>query len=123
MASYLSIKNIEIKSDHGELTLQILFMKNSFVLWVNNTNEFKMNGLEMAMSLKNIPEPSSLHLFGDNDHEELSSLLAKKLARKTGQQVFLSWNLSQSVQLQTRKEIEQLICSKVVDTVQKHTKS
>ncbi|XP_062925459.1 proteasome assembly chaperone 4 isoform X2 [Mobula hypostoma] len=68
----------------------VLRMSGSFFLWVGTAPT--LSNLAVAMSTRLDPTPVSSLILGDTSDTTPNSL-AQRLAKKTGKQVFISYNL------------------------------
>ncbi|XP_072139797.1 proteasome assembly chaperone 4 [Mobula birostris] len=68
----------------------VLRMSGSFFLWVGTAPT--LSNLAVAMSTRFDPTPVSSLILGDTSDTTPNSL-AQRLAKKTGKQVFISYNL------------------------------
>ncbi|XP_072929148.1 proteasome assembly chaperone 4 [Hemitrygon akajei] len=68
----------------------VLRMSGSFFLWVGTAPT--LSNLAVAMSTRFDPTPVSSLILGDTS-DTTSNSLAQRLAKKTGKQVFISYNL------------------------------
>lgn len=87
--SPLDIRHVLYESAKGTVHVHIMEMLDSAMIWVNN-NEISMKNLAVATATRYSDIPSSASLLGS---ELQSQGFASKLARKTGKQIFVSWNL------------------------------
>ncbi|KAJ8042076.1 Proteasome assembly chaperone 4 [Holothuria leucospilota] len=93
----LQVNNFtETLLDH-KVFFQVLKMKDSFFIWVGSESP-KLAGLAVAMTTNVDKEPSSASMIGENV-DLLSASLAKKLAKATKKQVFVSYNFPSDHQL------------------------
>nr|UCK81624.1 proteasome assembly chaperone 4 [Arenicola marina] len=74
------------------VNFQVFKMQGSFYLWVGTKPE-TMSNLAVAMKTQFDPEPSSCKVLGKFT-DSTSTTLAQKLAKKTGKQVFVSYNIA-----------------------------
>ncbi|KAH9383511.1 proteasome assembly chaperone 4-like [Haemaphysalis longicornis] len=70
----------------------VLRMDSSFFLWIGSQSR-TMSNLSVAMSTAYEKAPIASHLMGDAS-DPTSNALASKLSKRTGCQVFVSYNLA-----------------------------
>jgi len=92
--------------------IHILPMKDSFMVWVNSSNDMTMGNLSVSMMTRfNKNEPVCNNMFGDRS--DLSSQrLSERLCKVTKKQVFVSYNMP-SVQPDAARSIEHFLCAKL----------
>ncbi|XP_067906065.1 proteasome assembly chaperone 4 [Heterodontus francisci] len=103
----LSVHNFSEKLSEQTVHFHVLRMKDSFFLWVGSAPTF--SNLAVAMCTKFDPMPVSTLVLGDASDTTPNSV-AQRLAKKTGKQVFISYNLPStctSLSLQVENRIKQ----------------
>lgn len=70
----------------------VLRMDSSFFLWIGSQSR-TMSNLSVAMTTAYEKAPTASHLMGDAS-DPTSNALASKLSKRTGCQVFVSYNLA-----------------------------
>ncbi|XP_043575408.1 proteasome assembly chaperone 4 isoform X1 [Chiloscyllium plagiosum] len=103
----LSVHNFSEKLSEQMVHFHVLRMKDSFFLWVGSTPT--LSNLAVAMCTKFDPMPVSTLILGDSSDTTPNSV-AQRLAKKTGKQVFISYNLpstNTSLSLQVENRIKE----------------
>ncbi|XP_041040676.1 proteasome assembly chaperone 4 [Carcharodon carcharias] len=103
----LSVHNFSEKLSEQTVHFHLLSMKDSFFLWVGSAPN--LSNLAVAMCTKFDPMPVSTLVLGDASDTTPNSV-AQRLAKKTGKQVFISYNLPSSntgLSLQVENRIKQ----------------
>ncbi|XP_032870607.1 proteasome assembly chaperone 4 [Amblyraja radiata] len=87
----------------------LLTMSGSFLLWVGAAPTPSLSNLAVAMCTRLDPTPVSSLILGDAS-EITPTSIAQRLAKKTGKQVFVSYNLpssNTSLSLEVENRIKQ----------------
>ncbi|XP_048404016.1 proteasome assembly chaperone 4 [Stegostoma tigrinum] len=103
----LSVHNFSEKLSELTVHFHVLRMKDSFFLWVGSSPI--LSNLAVAMCTKFDPMPVSTLMLGDSSDTTPNSV-AQRLAKKTGKQVFISYNLpstNASLSLQVENRIKE----------------
>uniref|UniRef100_UPI00398F50FC proteasome assembly chaperone 4 n=1 Tax=Pristiophorus japonicus TaxID=55135 RepID=UPI00398F50FC len=103
----LSVHNFSEKLSEQTVHFHVLRMRDSFFLWVGIAPT--ISNLAVAMCTKFDPMPVSTLVLGDASDTTPNSV-AQRLAKKTGKQVFISYNLpntNTSLSLQVENRIKQ----------------
>ncbi|XP_078395670.1 proteasome assembly chaperone 4 [Cetorhinus maximus] len=103
----LSVHNFSEKLSEQTVHFHVLRMKDSFFLWVGSAPN--LSNLAVAMCTKFDSMPVSTLILGDASDTTPNSV-AQRLAKKTGKQVFISYNLpssNASLSLQVENRIKQ----------------
>ncbi|XP_078055147.1 proteasome assembly chaperone 4 [Mustelus asterias] len=103
----LAIHNFSEKLGEQTVHFHLLRMQGSFFLWVGSTPT--LSNLAVAMCSKFDSMPVSTLILGDASDTTPNSV-AQRLAKKTGKQVFISYNLpssNASLSLQVENRIKQ----------------
>ncbi|XP_072366093.1 proteasome assembly chaperone 4 [Scyliorhinus torazame] len=103
----LSVHNFSEKLAEQTVHFHLLSMKESFFLWVGSAPT--LSNLAVAMCTRFDPMPVSTLVLGDASDTTPNSV-AQRLAKKTGKQVFISYNLpstNTNLSLQVENRIKQ----------------
>ncbi|XP_069765056.1 proteasome assembly chaperone 4 isoform X2 [Narcine bancroftii] len=106
-AGTLSVYDFSEKLAGQSVYFHVLRMSGSFFLWVGTAPT--LSNLAVAMSTRFDPTPVSTLILGDASDTTPSSI-AQRLAKKTGKQVFISYNLpntNTSLSLEVENRIKQ----------------
>ena len=88
----LEIKHFSSTLNGGPLHVHLLRLEKSAVIWINSS-EISMKNLAVAMPTSITKGSTSVSLFG-NQSPATSCNLAQRLSKRTNQQIFVSYNLS-----------------------------
>jgi len=82
----------------SQVHFQCVGLKDSFILWIG-TRPASMTNLAMAIPTRFDKTPLSVGCLADSESDNISHSLAQKLAKRSGKQVFVSYNLPADYQL------------------------
>lgn len=90
-----SFKFHDFSTRVGEVRIscRIIKMEDSLYVWVGDSEDSKMNDLTVAMPSKYEKSPVATKIKGMTD-DSSSMSLAKRLAKKVGKPVFVSFNVA-----------------------------
>ncbi|XP_013409231.1 proteasome assembly chaperone 4 [Lingula anatina] len=100
--SLLSVYNFSGRLKETDVNFHVLKLHDSFMLWIG-TEPAKMDDLSMAMPTRFDSMPLGTQVLGEST-DLTSTSLAQKLAKKTGKQVFVSFNMAADSELVLRVE-------------------
>ena len=93
--SSFKFHNFVAKVGEVRISCRIIKMEDSLYLWVGETNDSKMSDLTVAMISRYESSPVATKIIGTNE-DSTSSSMAKRLAKKCGRPVYVSFNLDVS---------------------------
>uniref|UniRef100_A0A069DVY0 Putative proteasome assembly chaperone 4 n=1 Tax=Panstrongylus megistus TaxID=65343 RepID=A0A069DVY0_9HEMI len=93
----------------SQINFKVLKMDSSLFIWIGLLSKEMLGDLCLAMATRFQPMPISTHFFGEFT-DIVSPTFAKKLAKRLGKQVFLSYNITDNNML---PEIEKILCEEI----------
>ncbi|XP_064599237.1 proteasome assembly chaperone 4-like [Liolophura sinensis] len=89
--SSIKLHNFSARLTDTEVFFQVMQLSESFHLWVGTNKSLGSTAVAMNSPYEKMPVATHLH----GDHADQSSVaMARRLAKKTGKQVFVSCNIA-----------------------------